>query len=136
MLNTAGEVGTSSLVMNSYGPLHMAKQKQGNQLEPSYSSSVRIRSVALRTCRKWWMIGRGGERGSGISVLMAPQDDDDDTITTINPWSQCLGQRWKNIQTKSFKTVQSKFRWKFNVTIILRRAKFIDGYTNFKPRGQ
>ena len=24
------------------------------------------------------MIGRGGERGSGISVLMAQQDDDDD----------------------------------------------------------
>ena len=43
MQNTAGEVGTSSLVMFSYGPLHMAEQKQGDLLEPTYSSSVRIR---------------------------------------------------------------------------------------------
>ena len=77
MQNTAGEVGMSSLVMYSYGPLHMVEQKQGNQLEPTYSSSVRIRGVTLRTYRKQWMIGRGGERGSGISVLMAQHDDDD-----------------------------------------------------------
>ena len=32
--------------------------------------------VALRTDRKWWMTGRGGEKGSGISVLMARQDDE------------------------------------------------------------
>ena len=78
MRDTAGEVGTSSLVMYSYGPLHMAKQKQGNQLKPIYSSSVRIQGVALRTCQKQWMIGKGDERESGISVLMAQQDDDDD----------------------------------------------------------
>ena len=35
MWDTAGEVGTSSLVMYSYGPLHMAEQKQGDQLEPT-----------------------------------------------------------------------------------------------------
>ena len=29
--------------MYSYGPLHMAVQKQGSQLEPTYSSSVGIR---------------------------------------------------------------------------------------------
>ena len=28
--------------MYSYGPLQMAEQKQGDQLEPTYSSSVRI----------------------------------------------------------------------------------------------
>ena len=61
--------------MYSYGHLHMDKQKQGDQLEPTYSSSVKIRGVALRTCRKGWTIGRGGEKGSGISVLMARQDD-------------------------------------------------------------
>ena len=33
--------------------------------------------VAMRTCRKRWTIWRGGERGSGISVLMAQDDDDD-----------------------------------------------------------
>ena len=85
MQDTAGEVGTSSLVMYSYGPLHMAEQKQGNQLEPTYSSSVRIRGVVLRTCRKRWTIGRGGERGSEISILMARQDDgDDDIIIKVN----------------------------------------------------
>ena len=35
MLDTAGEVGTSSLVMYSYWSLHMAEQKQGDQLEPT-----------------------------------------------------------------------------------------------------
>ena len=64
--------------MYSYVPLHMAVQKQGGQLEPTYSSSVRIRGVALGTYRKRWTIGKGGERGSWISVLMARQEDDDD----------------------------------------------------------
>ena len=72
----AGQVGTSSLVMYSYGPLHMAEQKRGDQLEHTYSSSVRIQGVAPRTCRKRWMIGRDGERGSVISMLMAQHDDD------------------------------------------------------------
>ena len=69
--------------MYSYGPLHMVEQKQGDQLEPTYSGSVLIRGVALRTCRKWWTIGRGGERGSGISMLMARQDYNYDDVKTI-----------------------------------------------------
>ena len=32
--------------------------------------------VAVRTCRKRWTIGRSGERGSGISMLMARHDDE------------------------------------------------------------
>ena len=36
-----------------------------------------IRDVTLKTCRRWWMIGRRRERGSGISVLAACHDDDD-----------------------------------------------------------
>ena len=63
-------------VMYSYGPPHMAKQKQDDQLEHIYSSYVRIYGVALKTCQKLWMIGRSGERGSGISVLVARHDDD------------------------------------------------------------
>ena len=59
-------------------PPHMAEQKQDDQLEPTYSSSVRIRDVALRTNQKWWTIGMSGERGSGISVLAAQDDNDDD----------------------------------------------------------
>ena len=63
--------------MYSYGPPHMAEQKQDDQLENTYSSSVRIRDVALKTCQRRWTIGRSGERGSGISVLTARHDDDD-----------------------------------------------------------
>ena len=70
--------------MYFYGPLHMAEQRQGDQLAPTYSSSVGIRGVAMRICRKRWTTRRGGERGSRISVLMARQDDDDDdAIQTI-----------------------------------------------------
>ena len=83
MQDTGGEVDTSSLIIYSYGPLHMAEQKQDDQLEPTYSSSVRIRGVPHRTCRKRWTIGRGVERGSGISVLMARQDDECSTRNNI-----------------------------------------------------
>ena len=76
MQDTAGEARTNSSVMYSYGPLYMAKQKQDNQLEHTYSSYVRIRDVALKTCQKRSMIGWNGERGSGISVLAARHDDD------------------------------------------------------------
>ena len=62
--------------MFSYGLRHMAEQKQTDQLEPTYNSSVRIQDVALRTCQKRWTMGRSGERGSGISVLAARHDDD------------------------------------------------------------
>ena len=63
--------------MYSRGPLHMDEQRQEDQLEPTYSSSVSIRDVFLKTCRKQSTIGWGGERGSGISVLMVRHDDDD-----------------------------------------------------------
>ena len=63
--------------MYSYGPPHISKQKQDDQLEHTYSSYVRIRDVALKTSQKRWMIGRGDERVSGISVLVARHDDDD-----------------------------------------------------------
>ena len=75
--DTAGEARTNSSVMYSYGAPHMAKQKQDDQLEHTYSSYVRIQDVTLKTCQKWWMIGRSGERGSEISVLAARHDDDD-----------------------------------------------------------
>ena len=59
-------------------PHILAKQKQDDQLGHTYSSYVRIRDVAQKTCQKRWMIGISGERGSGISVLAARHDDDDD----------------------------------------------------------
>ena len=65
--------------MYSYGPPHMAGQKQDNQLKHTYSSYVRIWDVTLKTCRGRWTIGRSGERGSVISMLAARHDD----ITSI-----------------------------------------------------
>ena len=35
-----------------YGPPHMAEQKQGDQQEHTYSSYVRIRDVAQKTCKR------------------------------------------------------------------------------------
>ena len=64
--------------MYSYGPPHMAGQKQDDQLEHTFSSNVRIRDVALKTYQRRWTIGRSGERGSGISVLAARHDDDNE----------------------------------------------------------
>ena len=49
----------------------MDEQRQDDQLESTYSSSVTIRDVVLKTCRKQWTIEKGGEKGSGISELMA-----------------------------------------------------------------
>ena len=51
-------------------------EMQDDQLEHTYSSYVRIRDEALKTCQRWWMIGRGGDRGSGISMLAARHDGD------------------------------------------------------------
>ena len=63
--------------MYSYGPSHMAGRKQDDQHERTFISSVRIRDVALKTCQRRWTIGKSGERGSMISVLVARQDGDD-----------------------------------------------------------
>ena len=60
--------------------MSIAVQKHDGQLKPTYSSFVKMWGVALGTNRKPWTIGRGGKRGSGISMLMVRQDDDDDDI--------------------------------------------------------
>ena len=49
----------------------MDEQKQGDQLDPTYNSSVPIQEAALKIYQKRWMIKKGGGRGSGMSVLMA-----------------------------------------------------------------
>ena len=73
--------------MYSYGPPHMAMQKQDDQLELTYSNYVRTQDVTLKTCRRRWVIGRSSERGSGISVLAARHDDDDDDDEFISWFS-------------------------------------------------
>ena len=56
----------------------MDEQRQDDQLEPIYNSSVPIPGVALKTSWERWTIVKGGERGSRRSVLAARHDDDDD----------------------------------------------------------
>ena len=53
------------------------RTKRDDLLEHTFSSYVRIRDVALKTCQRRWTIGRSGERRSGISMLAARHDDDD-----------------------------------------------------------
>ena len=59
---------------------HKAKQKQDDQHEHTFSNYVRIRDVVQKTCQRQWTIGKSGERGSGISVLPAQHDDDEDEL--------------------------------------------------------
>ena len=62
---------------------HMAKQKQDDQPELTYSSYVRTQDVTQKTYRRWWTIGKSGKRWSRISVLAARLDDDDDIYIYI-----------------------------------------------------
>ena len=78
---------------------HMAEQKRDDQLEHTYSSNVRIQDVALKTCRRQWTIGRSGKRGSGISMLVAWRDDDDDCYTSYEMTDQFL---WFQLQINSY----------------------------------
>ena len=84
MQETPGETGTNLSVMYSYGPPHMAEQKQDDQLEQTYNSYVKILDVVMKTWRRRWTIGRSGERGSGIS---SRHDDDDDGMWYLKPFN-------------------------------------------------
>ena len=77
--------------MYSYGPPHIAEEKQDDQLEHTYSSYVRIRDVALKTCRRRLTIGRSGERGSRISVQAARHDDNEDDDESKLTEKECKG---------------------------------------------
>ena len=48
------------------------------------------------------MIGRGGEKGSGISVLMAQQDDDDDDLWLVNALLDVFKTVLRGLWTFSF----------------------------------
>ena len=82
------------------------QEKQDDQHEHTYSSYVRIRDVALKTCQKRWMIGRSGVRGSGISVLVARHDDDDDD--DYIPWRKIYNE--KNVYINKEHTVKNRKR--------------------------
>ena len=51
----------------------MDEQKQDDQLETIYNSSVPIEDAALKTYRDRWTIGTGHERGS----MLASRYDDE-----------------------------------------------------------
>ena len=119
-----------------YGPPHMARQKLDDQLEHTYSSSVRIRDVALKTCQRRWTIGRSGERGSGISVP-APRHDDiyiyiytllESLVYCCSIWT------WRS----EFKFWVSPFR--FHIALITLQSFFLQQWINsradwaFQPR--
>ena len=80
------------------GPPHMAKQKQDDQPELTYSSYVRTQDVTQKTCRGRWTIGKSGERGSRISVLAARLDDDDDETGGIFVCLEYLSKHGKLYQ--------------------------------------
>ena len=75
--------------MYSCGPFHRDEQRQDVQLKHTYCSSVQIQNVARKTCQKQWTIGRGGERGSEIFVLIVQHDDDDDDYLIIRIRGAC-----------------------------------------------
>ena len=58
----------------------MDEQRQDDQLEPIYNSSVPIQVVALKTSQEKWTIETGGRRGSGRFMLAARHDDDDSSL--------------------------------------------------------
>ena len=64
--------------LNESWRLHPTKQQlhMDDQLEPTCYSSVPIRDITLMNCEKQWTIGRGGGRGSEISLLIERYDDD------------------------------------------------------------
>ena len=100
--------------MYSCGPPHMDVQEWDDQHELTYSSYVRTRDVTLKTCRRRWMIGRNGERRSGISAQTARHDDDDDiyyNLTLSNATAKPLKNKWSRIVYWTFK--------RFNVLIDL-----------------
>ena len=74
-----------------------------------------ILDVALRICQKQWTIGRGGERGSELSVLITRHydDNDDDLI---------FGSLYVHVSvTKKFKTkkiIKNMYTIKSNISII------------------
>ena len=73
----------------------MDEQKQDDQPELTYNSSVPIRDILPKTCRTQRSLGRGGERGTGIFVLMTrhcddDDDDDDERFLIIKKLATCL----------------------------------------------
>ena len=102
--------------MYSYGSPHTAAPKQDDQHERTFSSYVRIQVVVLKTCLGRWTIGMNGERGSGISLLPAWYDDDDDrTITFIFKFFNPLFSR----VYLSIRNLWRSYKWQTGIYIYI-----------------
>ena len=99
---------------------HMAGQKQDDKHEHTYSSYVRIRDAALKTCQRRWTIERSGERGSGISVLPARHDDDDDLLTEVVQSNEYYKSRADGVPPKVCLTTDRDF----SVLTVLKKHVF------------
>ena len=60
----------------------MVEQRQDDQLELIYDSSVPIQDVALKTYWEQWTIEMGDVRVLGRTMLVAWHDDDDRVTTS------------------------------------------------------
>ena len=94
----------------------MDEQRQDDQLEPIYNSSVLIQDVALKTYQERWTIEMGCERGSGRSMLVVQHDDDNIIFYLYTLSTQQVGQHmryfFKISFSLSFITISShKARW-------------------------
>ena len=72
----------------------MDEEKQDDQVEHIYNSSVPIEDIAGKTFWEQWTIETDGERGSGRSMLAARHDVDDYDATTdersVHIWSKLI----------------------------------------------
>ena len=109
-------------VTYSYGPPHMAKQKQDDQPELTYSSYVRTQDVTQKTCRRRWTIGKGGERWSRISVLAARHDDDDDITKASSYTDTLLLIQWEGTALES-ESPKPESLWFFASSYLLCQLK-------------
>ena len=109
---------------DSWEPLHMDEQKQVDQLEPTYSSSVVIQDVALKTYRQQWTIVKGGGRGSGRSALAVWHNDDDGSWHHQTSWDE----------RKNFKSVSQENQKSTRDKTIYQKPYQRDKYLGCSPR--
>ena len=83
---------------------------------------MRIRDVALKTYQRRWTIGRNGERGSGISVLAARQDDDDND-SVLKSWPCVIPYLWRRGWVKIYQS-KKHFILSFSIIIYLFTFQF------------
>ena len=79
---------------------------------------VRVRDVVLKTSQRRWMIGRSGERGSGIFVQAAQHDDDDDDYFI----EQIISIHWINVKVSNNIQEFINVSRKYNFFLLGRKA--------------